>query len=604
MPQALTSLPTTASIYLIKKDCYGNVVNNQLQKVKELIIDTYNTKQDVADERYSEVPVNRANLLLFRQVKTPEVIWTKFLRPILEENLELKNTVNSFVMFILDNNLVYALSCGHGYHVISDYFDHNFSKSVIERTFDKTSAVFRSLQDRSLVGNILGASKIFRSNANIAVEEDYGKIFEKSVARIDRNKLRLLGIDSRNGCSCFAGSGFRLSHALTISDVLALCNKLSERLQGPVLMELNDISELQEDNPNIKDLKSKLICMIKDIVSGHSDNYELDFIHKEIFKFLYAETMIIKADDNINCGSLTIDASAIEVINMVGTQLNQNLNDVDMWNALKRIRINTYNDANRKQTSGTLLEHLHGEVVYNNKTWFYLNGKWLSINETLTERLNSSVQDMFTNMSSKWLNIPYVSEDLKEEYFVRKPEARIRQDQGLTVHVQYEEQYNRKYLNDDKTIVLDRVFFDGEEKVEVCDLLRIHSNSIELVHVKIGFSAPIRDVAEQIITSASVIMSWRKNRAQSGAEQYYEKAKRKYEESFNTVRFPYSKAKFIDAIHNKALTYTLAFVDKNTAVPFNIAAYNSVLAKIAVVNAKKRLSDMRFGMELVRIIAC
>ena len=184
--------------------------------------------------------------MLFRS--SLSVVWDEFLSDITVEPLSVTNRINSYIIFIHNGNNMYALAGGLGYHAIIEYCDPMFGIKIIERTFHKHDKVFKSMQDRLLIGNVLGSSKIFRNNANVQEEIEFGKMIKKPVATISQRVLREFGLDAEKDCSCFTSSGFKLTKSLTFNEYSTLCTKLSDKLVQEPTMELNEIKELKDEN--------------------------------------------------------------------------------------------------------------------------------------------------------------------------------------------------------------------------------------------------------------------------------------------------------------------------------------------------------------------
>lgn len=592
-----SSIPSV-NIYLIREPLY-QAEKDKLTAVRRLIIDDYN-EYGHETEPYQQYETSQENTQLFHQKRNIALRWSKYLQPITSQSFNFENTIHSFILFLLIKDRVFAVVGGHGYHVISKYIDGEFSKSIIEKTFDKTSSVFKYLQDRSLVGNVIGTSKIFRSNANLAVEEDYGKLFDKTIASISKEQMELLGVKSKGRCNCFAGSGFRLSASISIKDTIVLCRKLGDRLDEPNKMNINDIDE-EKDVATIERLKHTLFEMIKEVASGKREGIEFDFVNKDLFKFITAEALCIrKSRDDLMLG-LSPTISVSDLLIGLRHEIDQCVDNDELESLLASIRVISYNESVKTPvTKGDLLEHLHGEVTMNNGVWFLINGKWLKLTRDIRAELNKYVEDNFEDVTQEWMVEPYKKEDLENKYKVLKKD--MLSHLSVNSNIPYELVYNLQYIEYPDTLIFDRVFYDHIEKVELCDIMQIKKDKLVFVHVKTDFGASIRDVAEQIVTSASVLLSWRKNPDSAKIDAYYDQLGKMYKDKYKIGKPKITKADFKKAIlKRKKVQYVLAFIDSKKEVDFKIAKYRSVLAKIAIMNATKRLVEMGFELKLIRI---
>jgi uncharacterized protein (TIGR04141 family) len=210
------------------------------------------------------------------------------------------------------------------------------------------------------------------------------------------------------------------------------------------------------------------------------------------------------------------------------------------------------------------------------------------------------MEDNFKDVNQEWMVESYKKEDLENKYKVLKKDKLSHM--LANSNIPYELVYNLQYLEYPDTLIFDRVFYDNIEKVELCDLMQIKKDMLVLVHVKKDFGASMRDVAEQIVTSASVLLSWRKNPNSAKIDAYYDQLAKMYKDKYKIGKPKITKAGLKKALlQSKKVQYVLAFIDSKQEVDFKIARYRSVLAKIAIMNATKRLVEMRFELKLIRI---
>src|SRR5690606_34471066 len=83
--------------------------------------------------------------------KTPD--WINFATSISPETEKLetfKNRYSSFLLFIYDNNDIFAISKGYyGHHLLNEYTDIFFGIEVLSRLIDKSSTEIRQIEDRA-----------------------------------------------------------------------------------------------------------------------------------------------------------------------------------------------------------------------------------------------------------------------------------------------------------------------------------------------------------------------------------------------------------------------------------------------------------------------
>lgn len=599
----------SVNIYLIKRETYDGK-RYKLNAVCKEIIDSHNNSSKVSNEseKYRLCKIKskyKKQCRLFHQERTAPLRWSDYLQPVLTESVGFKNTINSFILFLLVEDLIFAVVGGQGYHVISKHTDNEFSKSIIEKTFDKTSSVFKYLQDHSLVGNIIGTSKLFRNDSNLAVEEDYGKLFEKVIAYMDADQLEQLGLKDRKRGSCFAGSGFRLSTSISIDETIILCQNLNDRLKKESKMNLNDVEE-EKDIAKIKEvLEPALLAKIRELTSDDYKGDDFEFLNKDIFRFSMAEALSIRQGRSELVKIMGPTTSASDVLKKLRSVIGNCADDKELKKLLDSVRVISYNESVKAPvTEGSLLDHLNAEILIDDKedpskngVWFLVNGKWFKLTRDIVAELNRYLENNFQNVTEEWMDKTYNKQDIEREYKDNKDSM---YSHLSTSGIPYELIYNLQYADYPNTLVLDRVFYDNSEKVELCDIMQIQENTLVMVHVKKGFGASTRVVAEQIVSSANVLALWRKNPETAKVDPYYEELVETYTK-YNGRKTNVNKAAFREAILKSGkVQYVLAFITKGRG-NFKFASHRSVLAKIAIMNATKRIAELGFEMKLIRI---
>jgi uncharacterized protein (TIGR04141 family) len=499
---------------------------------------------------------------------------------------------------------VFAIIGGYGYHVIRDFVDHSFSIKIIERTFDETSPVFKNIRERGMVGNVIGSSKIYRNTINIATESDVGKMIEKAVTTFDKGKLEDFGLCSKKGCTCFAGSGFKLSTSITFEETKELCDRLNKRLDDDPIMTMTFLEEVRKKQ-EIKELNEQLYERIRDLASGKDVEFDFYFTSRDIYEFVVSDSIEIKFGGKTIVGDLMPTNTGKEVIMSEGVKgcLNKLKNVEEVGLILSKLKVYfTVNNEEESISQGSLIEHLHGELKakidgnMGERLYFYLNGKWYYINEDLVETVNNYVEKYVYYTGKHWLK-KFNEQKLRRSY---KKKNKENQREYL------EKEYNESHEDCSGVIVADCVFYDGKEKVELCDLMKIddENGDVELVQVKISFGAEITKACEQIIASASVLQRWRNKASDStkkSIEEYHNKIIESYQRGSSSAKPVISYKALEKALLEYKVHYTLAFVDEKKGSGFDIKESNSLLAKIGIMNAQKNVVSNNFDMKLVWI---
>ena len=115
------------------------------------------------DEEGNNYFYNAKLYVLNTKEKTPD--WVDFAYTITEDNTALekfKNKYSSFLLFVYDENSVFAISKGYyGHHLLGEHIDIFFGIEILSKLVDKSSTEIRQIEDRALFGSELGAQRFF-----------------------------------------------------------------------------------------------------------------------------------------------------------------------------------------------------------------------------------------------------------------------------------------------------------------------------------------------------------------------------------------------------------------------------------------------------------
>ena len=193
---------------------------------------------------------------------------------------------------------------------------------------------------------------------------------------------------------------------------------------------------------------------------------------------------------------------------------------------MQKVRLKSFNDENELLTDAPLIKHLHGEIYYDKKVYFYIDGEWYQIEE-----------DFLKSLDNEWRNIVLEADNtlLFEKWKLEE----------------YENYYNQKYLNKPNFLVLDKVLVNG---IELCDILNSDGKTTYLIHVKKGLNNTIRDLTLQIDIAARALKEARTSNDYDFVEQLYQslaekkKAKTSYFKKVGSQTDKISKEEFMNML--------------------------------------------------------
>lgn len=145
-------------------------VNAKLYKIQDLIVeeksdsdalirimlDAYSQKSGnhfIEIQLRTDLYNDEYNSKLF-VFSTPQKIpeWYEFLTSIVLNKMGLDNLkakYSSFILFIYDNNRIYAVTKGyHGHHLLEEYIDKFFGLEVLSRLVDKSVTEIKQIEER------------------------------------------------------------------------------------------------------------------------------------------------------------------------------------------------------------------------------------------------------------------------------------------------------------------------------------------------------------------------------------------------------------------------------------------------------------------------
>jgi uncharacterized protein (TIGR04141 family) len=475
-------------------------------KLIEDIVHTYNLK---TGNKFSEIELSEtsivgewsAKLFIFTtEAKPPH--WQDFLSDIVENQKdldEIKIQYSSFILFIYNDDSIFIISKGYyGHFLLEEYIDTFFGLEVLSRLVNKSSTEIKQIEERGLFGTEIGSQRYFRENYNLAFEDDFGKIYKTMLASIEEDDFEKLGIIqkriSTKKLSITGSSSLEVSSNFTYEELVDRIIKIKEVLETDAV-EFNQFYRLPasqlnpiKDNLNTKLLNYAYECFTK--------NEAIDFYSPAIFRYLRSiEAQFYNEDgvfENIEfCSSF----GYINIINaLIGKGLIDNTNKDTFIQSLKNTFGQYKENENEQFSIGVTLDlWFCGEVEYEDKKYFKLDGAWYLYRNSLDEHLNS----FFKNFDFK-NNVP--NNNLR---------SWTQTSEGL---------YNESYKNNQDFIVGDRAYLN---LIEMADIIKVTTDKIYFYHVKKGLGQDTRVLISQINNAARYLTFFKDEENNAGLKSYY-----------------------------------------------------------------------------------
>jgi len=122
-------------------------------------------------------------------------------------------------------NFFYAFTGGIGHFAIKDFIEPDFGINILLRMITPADKVLRAVKENSLMGNILGENKYFRSSSSFYENENFGKVYQEMIANLDNSILKNLNLEKKdffNNSYCVAKSFFKINKSLIFAEILDL----------------------------------------------------------------------------------------------------------------------------------------------------------------------------------------------------------------------------------------------------------------------------------------------------------------------------------------------------------------------------------------------
>ena len=166
-----------------------------------------------------------------------------------------------------------------------------------------------------------------------------------------------------------------------------------------------------------------------------------------------------------------------------------------------------------------------------------------------------------------------------------------------------ENAYNRQYLGEVNTIVLDKI---TPENIEPCDVMRWDDDNLYLYHVKSGFGNTMRDLCAQITIATNRIQQdivadktfvrkiYQALKNKIGGDEYFDAAGRQTEKI--------SEDDFTN-LFDKNITYVLAVLDNATTQRdiTKMELFKSNIAKFALQELSKDMRVLDANLRVAQI---
>ena len=468
--------------------------------------------------------------------------WSGYFKDIVLEGsaiLKSKKNEESFLAFIYNDDNIYVLTGGYSFHRIEPYMDLLFGIKILSGLIDKNSKSIIAVSDRTVNKAVMAATRLFRTDFSIKEDEDFGKVYNEIIAKLDSNVLEdKLGLKKEDlkKTHCVAKNYFKISKKLDLSTLYILVDKFNNIINDE-FVDLNQVNVLNIRNKSdkilIQELEENLLKRLHLKFMGNTE-FSFDICDKDYHNFILSGDYVYKCNSHeieiqeVNCEESTKCLKQLAESKGIALEVENEFNKF-----IKATNLISFIDG-EENTNSKFIKCISCEIEHNGNKYFYVEGTWFKITEGYIKDLNKQLE---TNM------VDIIKNDVLQKSWIKQDNKYITEDN-----------YINNYIDDGKTIIAHKKLIN---RIEFSDLINFEEDgTIYLVHIKRGFDGASRDLAYQMELSKKILEDMR----YSGEYKLLEDL---YEDLTDVQKSKMNKLSFIKAFKENKVVYVFAFNNEN-----------------------------------------
>lgn len=499
--------------------------------------------------------------------------------------------LNISLLLFVDNGVdIFIVVGGQAFRLIVPFIDHTFGLTVISKVINPEKDLISSINSRGLTGTRSGLSEQFRNDLRIIDFARFGKvpvsIHLTLSEEISNEYFKHLQNKKNERIRIYGGKSFKIKKNVNFEEL----NEILIELGYIMGLEENDYLSTYIEEKNTKFVNQYFrpllinaifndLNYISRSVESSFGRFKFDFSHPDkLAQFYEADCYVLKEKvgekSYLEFDRVESRADIYENVLKRAISLGKNINDFTFRAYIQGVRVLSYTDG-KISSSASFLYHFTCEFSFNNKPIFLVDNKWYRLkNSFITDLEFECVQTLKANKLPK--NILYHSWD-------------------KAIHPK-ESEYNLLYNRVENYLIFDTIIMDG---IELCDILYIEDDQIYLIHVKYGFDASLRELANQITLSARRLHEDIK----SGEFKYIRKIYSSYVKR-DDREINLTETEFV-SLFSRRITYVFAFASNDlsdTLVENNIKKYRSNIARYSLVQCSKDMQTFMYDLKISQIM--
>jgi len=486
--------------------------------------------------------------------------WTKHF---LQKDVDLGDkptAVPNIVCFIVRANELFAITTGSASVIFEPYIDQNFAIEFAKRILDPE---VKGGKQQSISGVVQASDIYFRHPTRVNVSTSYQDVWQNlsgTVSSTIRQSDDFIAIFGEK-----RSVSVEIKSSIKISAKIEHPNQLLALLDWSIKLIEKELTNEQKHAFSFYDsvrpltirkdgiLIDKLNDQITHLFLIVDENADISLSHDDTSNFVNAERYDLKYGGSIYGDGWDSTPSAAEVAQVINDNPITGVTDREK---LEKFRLEAiYQDAGYKGTSASVMKHLNGEVFFDDKIYYLLNGRWYQVEKTFQEVTNNALKELLDSKDHTSIS----AEDMNLTNYTHESEGAYNEAQALG----------------DTRIWGDKVLL---RNLELADIICTESSDyIDIVHVKRGFNGSTRDAASQIRNAANTIENDLSMIGSPSLSAYYDELKK------NNRIISLSLPDFLK-LFNRKRRYIMAYVSNKEVTSANLSKFTSSIAKNETVS--------------------
>ncbi|GAL76224.1 hypothetical protein JCM19275_630 [Nonlabens ulvanivorans] len=550
------------------------IINFIVDKHRELVDDTKSIGKKIP--KITQDGVDYYSYVYNETLK--DSYWKNYLPSSIAKNHSFDVLRISFALFASIKGDIFAIVGGGGIRVITRYLNHRFGLEFYEYLTIPQEDIVISLTARGISGTLTQQSGIYRNGKTLLDSLKFTEIPTKINLEL-REDLKNSAFSfinfSNDTIYVEIGSYFYIKHSIDFKSLHLLFIEINEIQRKHKPTSISTFSKVKDKTTTEDEFKKILLSELRDDMfnkfgparSSNPYKFDIDFIHpSKIQEFYECNRFELKAKGRQKPFFETSNRNELytQCLNYMFNNLDNPNDQREFSTFLLGVRVYGFKDKEKKwKTHAMFLHHITCEIKYQGKPVFLIDSNWYQVKD-----------DFITSINERCIN--QINKNILKEDFINIPWDSSISDEG---------DYNLKYKGLPNYHVFDKMLPDN---IEFCDIMFEDKNSIYLIHVKDGFDAKIRDVANQITISANRF--W--NDFNSGSSGYLASIVDTYNNR-NPIKI--DKDKFLKKFHqNKEIIYVMAYKSKKGKLDLEdrIRKSKSNIAKYSLIQCVQDMSPL------------